>query len=39
MGTLGLIFLVLLGIVVLLGLIVFAISVPSISRYTKIRKM
>ena len=39
MGTLGLIFLVLLGIVVLGGLIVFAISVPSISRYTRIRKM
>jgi hypothetical protein len=39
MGVLGLIFLVLLGIAVVVGLIVFAISVPSISRYTRIRKM
>lgn len=39
MGILGLIFLVLLGIAVVVGLIVFAISMPSISRYSRIRKM
>ncbi len=39
MGILGLIFLVLLGIAVVVGLIIFAVSVPSISRYSRIRKM
>jgi hypothetical protein len=39
MSVLGLIFLVLLGVLVLGGLIIFAISVPSISRYSRIRKM
>jgi hypothetical protein len=38
-GVLGLIFLVLLGIAILAGLIIFAVSVPSISRYSRIRKM
>jgi len=39
MNILGLIFLILLGIAVLAAIIIFAVSVPSISRYTRIRKM
>jgi hypothetical protein len=39
MNIVGYVALALLAVLVIFGLIVLAISLPSISRYTKIRKM
>jgi hypothetical protein len=39
MATVGLVALVVLALLVVIGLVVLAISLPSMARYSKIRKM
>ncbi|MGI8663549.1 MAG: DUF6893 family small protein [Acidimicrobiales bacterium] len=39
MEVLGIVFLVLIALAVLLGLIVFVIALPDISRYRRLRRM